>query len=122
MKTEMKTGRYQMVLLERADNHGEVYFFNGAEINLAQVAAQAVVQVQTPDRENTNSRVARTADVLIIKAKTVTGFLPIARLLRGTPELRDMELSMDRFFRRQSSRPGRGRYTPRRIDDRQSVP
>lgn len=47
----------QMLLLERADNHGEAYFFNGVDINPAHVAAQAVVQVQSPDRENTNSPV-----------------------------------------------------------------
>ncbi len=44
---ELKSGEYQLVLLERAANVGEVYFFRGADVKSDQIVAQAVVEIDT---------------------------------------------------------------------------
>jgi hypothetical protein len=46
---ELKSGEYQLLLLERTANAGEVYFFRGASVKVNEIAAQAVVEI---DKEN----------------------------------------------------------------------
>jgi hypothetical protein len=45
-EAEMKSGRYQLILLERPDNRGEAYFFAGQDVNPKHVTAQAVVMIE----------------------------------------------------------------------------
>ena len=42
---ELQSGTYQLVLLERAANMGEVYFFRGAAVKIDEIAGQAVVEI-----------------------------------------------------------------------------
>ena len=43
----LQPGRYQLILLERAQGKGEAYFFAGDNVNVKKIAASAVVEVQT---------------------------------------------------------------------------
>src|SRR5215510_3017623 len=52
-EAEMKPGRYQTVFLERPDNHGEVYFFRGTDVNPERISSQAVVNVEALNSETT---------------------------------------------------------------------
>src|SRR5215510_6818205 len=54
---EMKPGQYRMVFLERPGNHGEVYFFSGADVIPERISAQAVVNVEPSNAETTNAGV-----------------------------------------------------------------
>lgn len=45
-EAEMKSGAYQLVLLERPRNRGEAYFFAGQNVNPEHVTAQAVVKIE----------------------------------------------------------------------------
>jgi hypothetical protein len=45
-KAEMKSGNYQLILLERPDHRGGTYFFAGQDVNPKHVTAQAVVTIE----------------------------------------------------------------------------
>lgn len=47
LKSDLKPGIYQIVLLEREANHGELYFFPGNQIDIEHLAAVAVVQIES---------------------------------------------------------------------------
>ena len=47
VKLDLKPGAYQLVLLERESNHGELYFFPGNQIDIEHLAAVAVVQIES---------------------------------------------------------------------------
>jgi hypothetical protein len=50
-EAEMKSGTYELILLERPDNRGEAYFFAGQEVNPEHVTAQAVVTIEPSKSE-----------------------------------------------------------------------
>jgi hypothetical protein len=43
---ELPAGLYQLVLLKREGNRGELYFFPGEQVNLDLLAAQALVEFE----------------------------------------------------------------------------
>jgi hypothetical protein len=45
---DLKPGLYQLVLLERQENKGELYFFAGKEVDTKKIAAAALVEIMTP--------------------------------------------------------------------------
>lgn len=47
VKSDLKPGAYQLVLLEREANHGELYFFPGNHIDIERLAAVAVVEIDS---------------------------------------------------------------------------
>ncbi len=47
VKSDLKPGAYQLVLLEREANHGELYFFSGNHVGIEHLAAVAVVQIES---------------------------------------------------------------------------
>lgn len=44
-ESELKSGTYQIVLLERAENQGELYFFRGNDVNPKKIDAAALVDI-----------------------------------------------------------------------------
>ena len=46
-ETNLKAGPYQLVLLQREENRGELYFFAGTKVNSRQVAGLMIVQIET---------------------------------------------------------------------------
>jgi hypothetical protein len=46
VKSDLKPGAYQLVLLEREANRGELYFFPGNQIDIEHLAAVAVVEIE----------------------------------------------------------------------------
>jgi hypothetical protein len=56
-EAEMRSGNYQLVLLERPGNLGEAYFFSGSEVKPEHVTAQAVVRVEASTAQTTGPKV-----------------------------------------------------------------
>ncbi len=48
-KSDLKPGTYQLVLLEREGNRGELYFFPGNQVNIEHLAAVAMIEIATID-------------------------------------------------------------------------
>jgi len=48
-EVELEPGFYQIILLNRAEGRGEVYFFKGQDVDTGRIAAQAVVNVKAPE-------------------------------------------------------------------------
>jgi len=53
--SDLESGTYQVVLLERANNHGELYFFPGKQVNAEELAAVASVEIAPSENESASS-------------------------------------------------------------------
>ncbi len=51
-EVELKPGFYQIVLLNRAEDRGEVYFFKGPDVDTDRIAAQAVVNLKATEDQS----------------------------------------------------------------------
>jgi len=49
LKSDLKPGDYQLVLLGRDANHDELYFFPGNQVNVEHLVAVALVEIQPPE-------------------------------------------------------------------------
>lgn len=56
-EAEMRSGVYQLILLERPGNLGEAYFFSGSSAKPESVTAQAVVKVEATTEQTTGPEV-----------------------------------------------------------------
>ncbi len=62
VKSDLKPGAYQLVLLEREANHGELYFFPGNHIDIERLAAVAVVEIESLANDTETERVSYKQD------------------------------------------------------------